>query len=600
MLTFIRLISYILIDQISFMSSLKWNEVDWPLVEQRVFRYQQRIYRAGLRDNQNVINNLQGRLITSFDAKLLAVRQVTTLNKGKRTPGVDKRVYDTPKAKMKLVSNLKLDGKASRIKRVEIPKPGRPGQFRPLGIPTVENRAKQALCRFALEPEWEARFERNSYGFRPGRNCHDAIESVFAALSNKRQSPIYRKMVLKIDIEKCFDRINHDLLLDKINSHPVMKNQIKSWLKAGILKGSSPKNDPDFIIKNEMGTPQGGVISPLLANIALHGLLNHLDDWILSIPSENNRSAAKRAALTVIRYADDILVIHKDLDVIKKSKLVIESWLWKNCKLTLNNEKTKIYNSTEGFEFLGFSIITLSRNGMDRLKIYPSRQSQARVLSKVREIIQRNKASSSYRLIILLRPILIGWSNYFKYSECQTVYSKIDHFIHQKIRAWVFRIDKRHGRQIVKEKYFPSGRTYHYNGRIYQDNWILYGKEKGFDGKIRETFLPRLSWVSSSKWVKVKNTKSPFDGDHVYWATRMASYNKLPTRVSKLLKTQKGVCPYCQTRFNFDSVMEVDHIQPRALGGKDTYANLQLLHRDCHIKKTRTDMIAINAKRKCG
>ena len=598
--TFIRLISYILIDQISFMSSLKWNEVDWPLVEQRVFRYQQRIYRAGLKDNQNVINNLQRRLITSYDAKLLAVRQVTTLNKGKRTPGVDKKVYDTPKAKMKLVSNLKLDGKASRIKRVEIPKPGKPGQFRPLGIPTVEDRAKQALCRFALEPEWEARFERNSYGFRPGRNCHDAIESVFGALSNKRQTPIYRKMVLKIDIEKCFDRINHDLLLDKINSHPVIKNQIKSWLEAGILKGSSPKSDPDFIIKNEMGTPQGGVISPLLANIALHGLLDHLDDWILSIPAENNRSAAKRAALTVIRYADDILVIHKDLDVIKKSKRVIESWLWENCKLTLNNEKTTIYNSTEGFEFLGFSIITLSRNGMDRLKIYPSRQSQARILSKVREIIQRNKASSSYRLITLLRPILIGWSNYFKYSECQTVYSKIDHFIHQKIRAWVFRIDKRHGRQIVKERYFPIGKTYHYNGRTYQDNWILYGKEKGSDEKTRETFLPRLSWVSSSKWVKVKNTKSPFDGDHVYWATRMASYNRLPTRVSKLLKLQKGVCPYCQTRFNFDSVMEVDHIQPRALGGKDTYANLQLLHRHCHIKKTRTDMIAINAKRKCG
>jgi RNA-directed DNA polymerase len=580
------------------MSSLKWNDVDWPLVEQRVFRYQQRIYRAGLKDKQNVINNLQRRLITSFDAKLLAVRQVTTLNKGKRTPGVDKKVYDTPKAKMKLVSNLKLDGKASRIKRVEIPKPGRPGQFRPLGIPTVEDRAKQALCRFALEPEWEARFERNSYGFRPGRNCHDAIESVFAALSNKRQTPIYRKMVLKIDIEKCFDRINHDLLLDKINSHPVMKNQIKSWLEAGILKGSSPKSNPDFIIKNEMGTPQGGVISPLLANIALHGLLDHLDDWILSIPAENNRSAAKRAALSVIRYADDILVIHKDLDVIKKSKRVIESWLWENCKLTLNNEKTTIYNSTEGFEFLGFSVITLSRNGMDRLKIYPSRQSQARVLSKVREIIQRNKACSSYRLITLLRPILIGWSNYFKYSECQTVYSKIDHFIHQKIRAWVFRIDKRHGRQIVKERYFPIGKTYHYNGRIYQDNWILYGKEKGSDGKIRETFLPRLSWVSSSKWVKVKNTKSPFDGDHVYWATRMASYNRLPTRVSKLLKLQKGVCPYCQTRFNFDSIMEVDHIQPRALGGKDTYANLQLLHRHCHIKKTRTDMIAINAKKK--
>lgn len=581
------------------MSSLKWNEVDWPLVEKRVFRYQQRIYRASRENNQNVINNLQWRLLNSFDAKLLAVRQVTTENKGRKTPGVDMKVYDTPTKKMKLVQKLKLDGKAKTIRRVEIPKPGKPGQSRPLGIPTLEDRAKQALCRFAIEPEWEARFERDSYGFRPGRNCHDAIEAAFAALSNKRQSPEFRKMVLKIDIEKCFDRINHDLLLDKIHSHPIIKNQIKSWLKADILTGNSPKDDPDFIIKNEMGTPQGGVISPLLANIALHGLLDHLDNWIVSIPAVNNRTAAKRSALTAIRYADDILVIHKDLEVIKKVKREIESWLWRNCKLTLNNEKTQICSSTQGFDFLGFSLITLKRNGTDRLKIYPSRESQTRILLKIREIIQRNKASSSYRLITLLRPISIGWGNYFKYSECQTIYSKIDHFINQKIRAWAFRIDKRHGRQIVKERYFPRGKTYHFNGRKYQDNWILYGKEKGDDGKTKEAFLPRISWITSSKWVKVKLAKSPFDGDHVYWATRMASYNRLPTRVSKLLRLQKGSCPYCRTRFNLDSVMEVDHIQPRALGGKDIYANLQLLHRHCHTRKTRTDIIAIrNGKNK--
>lgn len=579
------------------MNSLKWNDVNWPLVEQRVFRYQQRIYRASQNGNQNVINNLQGRLLNSFDAKLLAVRQVTTENKGRRTPGIDMKVYDTPTKKMKLVSKLKLDGKAKIIKRVEIPKPGRPGQFRPLGTPTIEDRAKQALCRFAIEPEWEAHFECNSYGFRPGRNCHDAIEAAFGALSNKRRLYEYRKMVLKIDIEKCFDKINHELLLKRIKSHPVIKSQIESWLKAGILKGTSPKGDPDFIIKNETGTPQRGIISPLLANIALHGLINHLDNWIVSIPAKNNRTAAKRSALTVIRYADDILVIHKDPNVIKESKREIEHWLWKNCKLTLNNEKTKIYSSTQGFDFLGFSLITLKRNGIDRCKVYPSRESQTRILLKIREIIQRNKAASSYRLITLLRPILIGWGNYFKYSECQTIYSKIDHFINQKIRAWVFRIDKRHGRQIVKERYFPKGNSYHFNGRKYQDNWILYGKEKGVDGKIRESFLPRLSWITSSKWVKIKTTKSPFDGDHVYWATRMASYNRLPTRVSKLLKLQKGVCPYCRTRFNLESVMEVDHIQPRALGGKDIYANLQLLHRHCHIRKTRTDMIAINAKR---
>lgn len=575
------------------MNSLKWNEVDWPLVENRVYRYQRRIYRASEENNQYVINNLQRRLLRSFDAKLLAVRQVTTENKGGKIRDVELKFYDTPDKKIKLANNLKLDGKAKLIKRVEISKPGIPGQFRPLGIPTIEDRAKQALCRLALEPEWEARFEGDSYGFRPGRNCHDAIEAAFRALSNKRKTPVYQKLVLKIDIEKCFDKINHKLLLDKIKSYPVIQSQVKAWLQAGILSVSFGRDKLESIIKNEMGTPQGGVISTLLANISLHGLLNHLDEWIVSTPAENNRKADKRATLKVIRYADDILVIHKDQEIIQQAKREIETWLRENCALSLNNEKTKIYNSAQGFDFLGFSIIPLQQNGFDKLKVYPSRESQARILLNVREIIQKNKAASSYRLISLLKPILIGWGNYYKYCEMQTTFSKIDHYINQKLRAWVFRIDKRHGREIVKNKYFPNGKTYHFNGRTYQDNWVLYGTEKGTDGKVKEIFLPKLSWISSAKWVKVKGTSSPFDGDEVYWAARMASYRRLPTRVSKLLKLQKGVCPYCQTRFSYESIMEVDHIQPRALGGKDVYANLQLLHKHCHIRKTRIDIANI-------
>lgn len=575
------------------MSLLEWNSVEWPLVENRVFRYQTRIYRASQQGKKKLVKNLQRRLLTSLDSKLLAVRQVTTENKGRKTAGVDMKVYDTPKEKMKLVHKLKLDGKAKPIRRIEIPKPGRPGQTRPLGIPTVEDRAKQALCRIALEPEWEALFEGDSYGFRPGRACHDAIEAAFGALSNKRQKSEYRKMVLKVDIEKCFDRINHELLLKKLDSHPIIQAQVKAWLKAGILKGSAQKRSLETLIKNEMGTPQGGIISPLLANIALNGLVDHLKDWVVSIPAKNNRTAAKQAALTVIRYADDILVIHKDLNVIKKAKHEIEHWLRNNCKLTLNQEKTRIYSSTQGFDFLGFSLITIRRNGTDRLKIYPSREGQARILQNLREVIQRNKAASSYQLITLLKPKIIGWGNYYRYGECKQIFAKISHYIHQKLRAWAFRVDKRHGRQIVKERYFPSGKSYYFNDTSYQDNWILSGKEKGTDGKMYETFLPRLTWIQSKKWVKVKGNKSPYDGDHIYWATRMASYRRLSTRVSKLLKLQKGFCPYCQTRFQMDSVMEVDHIQPKALGGKDVYANLQLLHKHCHVRKTRTDRIAI-------
>jgi RNA-directed DNA polymerase len=571
------------------MSSLKWNSIEWPLVEERVFKYQRRIYRASQNGKQNVVRNLQQKLITSLDSKLLAVRQVTTENKGRKTAGVDNILYDTPEKKIKLALALKLDGKANPIRKVEIPKPGRPCQLRPLGIPTVRDRAKQALCRLALEPEWEAVFEAESYGFRPGRSCHDAIESIFGSMSNKRQKPEFRKMVLKVDIEKCFDRINHPLLLSKLNNHPIIKQQIQSWLRAGILKGFSHKNSTRSIIQNEMGTPQGGVISPLLSNIALHGLINHLKEWVVSIPAKNNRKAAKQSALKVIRYADDILVLHNDPEVIRLAKHEIKVWLWEHCRLTLNDDKTKISNSSQGFEFLGFMIITISRNGVDRVKILPSRNSQARILLNIRDVIQRNKAASSYRLITLLRPIIIGWGNYYRYCECNKAFTKISHYIYQKLRAWAFRIDKRHGRQTVKEKYFPSGKIYYFDGSNHSDNWTLYGKEKDKGGRLKEIFLPKLSWIKSKKWVKIKGNKSPFDGDHIYWAARMSKYKRLPTRVSKLLKLQKGLCPLCKTRLHLESVMEVDHIQPKALGGRDTYANLQLLHRHCHIAKTRID-----------
>ena len=578
------------------MSSLKWNSIEWPLVENRVFRYQYRIYRASQSDNQKLVRNLQKRLISSFDAKLLSVRKVTTENKGCNTSGVDRKVYDTPEKKIKLVLELKLDGKAKPIRRVEIPKPGRLNEKRLLGIPTVKDRAKQELCRLALEPEWEARFEADSYGFRPGRSCHDAIEAVFGALSNKRQQPDYHKLVLKVDIEKCFDRINHSLLLAKMDSHPIIMQQVEAWLKAGILKGTNPKKDLETLFKTEMGTPQGGVISPLLSNIALHGLINYLKDWVTSIPAKNNRTAEKRKALTVIRYADDIIAIHKDREVIEKAKLEIEEWLARNCKLSLNQTKTRIHDSSQGFDFLGFTCINVKRNGISRLKIYPSRTRQARILLNLREVIQRNKAVSSYRLISLLKPKIIGWGNYYRYCECTSTFNNISHHVYQKLRAWAFRIDKRHGRRIVKEKYFPSGKTYYFEGVPHQDNWTLYGKEKGKNGETTEIWLPRLSWMKSKKWIKVKGTKSPFDGDHVYWAVRMASYNKLPTRVTKLLKQQKGICPYCQTRFQFDSRMEVDHIQPKALGGKDTYNNLQLIHKHCHVNKTRNDREKISRK----
>ena len=229
------------------MSSLAWKSINWPLVDSRIQRYQTRIFKASKENNIYKVRCIQKRLQNSFDAKLVAVRRVTTLNKGKTTPGVDKQIFTTDLQKEKLVRKLRLDGKALPIRRVYIDKLGK-AEKRPLGIPTVKDRAKQALCLLALEPEWEAKFETNSYGFRPGRCCHDAMEAIFLSLRNHSGENHYHKYILDADITKCFDQIDHEYLVEKLNTLPEMESQVKAWLKAGVLENFLDNNKEQFDI----------------------------------------------------------------------------------------------------------------------------------------------------------------------------------------------------------------------------------------------------------------------------------------------------------------------------------------------------------------
>jgi RNA-directed DNA polymerase len=235
-----------------------WNALPWRRIERQVFKLQKRIYQASQRGDRHAVRRLQRLMSTSWAAKCLAVRKVTQDNRGKRTAGVDGRKNLTPSQRVQLVKVLHLPEKAPPLRRVWIPKPGSTEQ-RPLGIPTLQDRAAQALAKLALEPEWEARFEPNSYGFRPGRSAHDAIEAIFVGIHYQA------KYVLDADIAKCFDRINHQALLAKLHTYPHMRRAIRAWLRAGVLDGAD-------LFPTRSGTPQGGVISPLLANIALHGL----------------------------------------------------------------------------------------------------------------------------------------------------------------------------------------------------------------------------------------------------------------------------------------------------------------------------------------
>lgn len=577
------------------MSKLAWNDVDWTLVQKRVTRQQYRIYKANTeRESQNTgnakIHSLQRRIIASLDARLLAVRRVTTENEGRNTAGVDRQKILSPKKKMALVYKLKLDGNSSPIRRTYIPKPGK-SDVRPLGIPTVEDQAKQMLAKIALEPEWEAKFEPNSYGFRPGRSCHDAIQSLFLSLRGKT------RYVLDADIEKCFDRIDHNKLLQKLSTFGLMERQIKAWLKADIMTGY--QNRPDEIFHSMEGTLQGGVISPLLANIALHGLENYIKTWYATDwYSETGQSRKipirdRKAQIGFSRYADDFVMTAPSLRDIEQIKEQVKLWLNEEAGLSLSEAKTRVLKSTEGFEFLGFRLISVKNLAKDQYKllIYPSKSSKARLLERTRSILQKNRAASAYNLIQQLRPRIIGWANYFQYSECSKDFSKMDYAIFHQLRAWVFRRKSKglRSRTKLRNKYFPKGKEYLFRGKNHANNWILWGETKGKDGKVLETFLPKLSWVPSRQHVKIKGIASPYDGNHLYWAKRMEKYSGFSHSVSKLIKRQYGQCAICKQYFTPVDVIEIDYIVPRVKGGSSRFKNLQALHKHCHVQKSRQD-----------
>jgi len=317
----------------------KWSEIPWGSLQNQVFNLQNKIFKHSKRNSRSKVLYYQKKLVNSECAKLIAVRMITQDNRGKKTAGVDGLSELTPAQRFQLVTKMILNGKASTIKREWIPKAN--GKLRPLGIPTMEDRAKQCLVKMALEPEWESRFEENSYGFRPGYSTSDA-KWVIA-----RQLQGGPKYFLDADIKGCFDNISHKYLLEKLNISKMFKLQIEAWLEAGIMADS----EEDSYEINEAGTPQGGVISPLLMNIALHGLENNI-----------LKHFKKRNAIKVVRYADDFVVFAKNLDDVLKAKEIIIKFL-KPIGLSLSEEKSRVGHSMEklpgtegppGLDFLGY------------------------------------------------------------------------------------------------------------------------------------------------------------------------------------------------------------------------------------------------------
>jgi RNA-directed DNA polymerase len=397
-----------------------WNNIPWRKLERSVFKLQKRIYQASCKDDKKTVHELQKLLIYSRSAAILAVKRVAQENRGKETAGIDGLASLTGKMKLELAHKIMsepLITKAKPVRRVWIPKPGK-DEKRPLGIPVMEDRARQALVKMALEPEWEAKFESTSFGFRPGRSCHDAVETIY------RHMKTVPKYVLDADIAGCFDHINHKALLDKLGTFPSLRRMIRAWLKAGIFDGGS-------LFPTTEGTPQGGVISPLLANIALHGLAACVKGAFQTKKRPNGGHGKPiRWKPVVIRYADDFVILHPDLDALKQAKQIAEEWL-KGMGLEMKPSKTRITHTlweidgNVGFDFLGFNFRQYSEGKTHCIKnthgkpvgfttsVRPSKESQKRYLRKIRTILRSKRNISQIGLISLLNPVIRGWGNYY-------------------------------------------------------------------------------------------------------------------------------------------------------------------------------------------
>jgi RNA-directed DNA polymerase len=578
---------------------MKWSKMKWSLMKAKLFRIQTAIYQAQLNGNTKRVRYLQEIVLNAPTVKKLAVHKVLS-SRGGRTGGIDRvnKKNLTDRQKFELANSLSIDGKSSGVVRVWIPndpkKPLTGDNKRPLGIPTIKDRAKQALALFALEPEWEAKFEPHSYGFRPGRSTKDALKQIRTCILHQE------KYVYDADVAKCFDSIDHAALLAKMGWPPGSNvwKQVKAWLEAGIIENAFTKEQ--LMTPSSAGTPQGGVISPLLANIALHGLENAV---LRAVYSKCPNRKKTMDQTKVIRYADDFVILCPTELSLQVAITAAKDFL-ATVGLQIKNEKTRTLHTIDRtlcpdgdnrFNFLGhtFQCIPVGkykrfkasggRTSPYRVRLLPSRKNLTKIKDKLKTVAK--KCRNTKQLIPKLNPIISGWARAFNFSDAQTygVTASLDQWLYLLVKRW-------QKRQYHTHKRLPTLWRTSISLKGKANKWTLYYVDK-FKTVDLYTF-GKVTSYSVTKYAGIQASKSPYDGDWAYWSIKLANYigNGEDTLRGRLMKIQKGYCPLCGQKILTDDVLDVDHRIPKALGGKDSISNRQLIHLDCHKLKTPIDL----------